>query len=98
MMSYQFNISAILAVALFVIPVLYKIYYKLVVDLSDLVKITLAAMALPDLIICLFHLITNPSKAVEMAEVTQYLTIAVLVIIFLSIQEIKQIFRRKSPE
>ena len=55
-------------------------------------------MGLPNLAICLFYLITDPAKAIEMSEAIQYLTIAVLVISYLAIQEIKQTFEKEGKE
>ncbi len=95
-MANNFNLAAILAIAFFVIPIGYKVWNKQKTELSDLAKCTLAAMGLPNLAICLFHLITNPAKALEMTEVTQYLTVAVLVIAYLTIQEIKKTFEKKA--
>ena len=95
-MKYSSSISVILAVVFFILPLVYRLYYKRDVDLSDLVRITLSAMALPNLVICLFYLLTNPPKAIEMGEAPQYLVIAVLVITYLSIREIKQIFEEEN--
>ncbi len=94
-MNYSFNASVILAIIFFILPIIFKLWHKQSIELSDLAKCTLAAMGLPNLAICLFYLITNPTKAIEMEEVIQYLTIAVLVIAYLTITEIKQIFEKR---
>lgn len=89
------NISVILAVIFFILPIGFRLWHNQYIEISDLAKCTLAAMALPNLAICLFYLITNPSKAVEMSEVIQYLTIAVLIITYLAIEEIRQTLKKQ---
>ncbi len=97
-MNYSFNIPAILAIVFFTLPLVFKIWRQQVIRLSDLTKCTLAAMALPNLFICLFYLVTNPAKAMIMTETIQYLTIAVLIITYLTLKEIKQTFSKKNND
>ncbi len=94
-MESHFSISVILAVTFFILPIAYKLWKKQKVELSDLAKCAFAAMGLPNLAICLFYLITNPSKAIEMAEVPQYLTIAILMFTYLAFEEIKKTFQKE---
>lgn len=89
------NISVILAIVFFVLPIAVKLRSKQQVELSDLTRCTLSAMGLPSLIICLYLLIANPLEAMKMQEAPQYLTIAVLTITYLAIEEIIKIFKEK---
>jgi hypothetical protein len=93
--SLSLNSSAILAISFFLLPIIYKSWKKESLNMSDLVKCSLSAMGLPNLIICLFYLIIDPTKALEMPETIQHLTIAVLIIIYLVVLEIVQIFKQK---
>ncbi|WP_367389093.1 hypothetical protein [Lewinella sp. LCG006] len=94
-MNDQINISVILAILFFIVPIGYNIWNRQEVHLSALIRIVLVSMTLPDLLLCLYYLVTDGAKAVEMREVTQYLTMAVLVIMYLSFQEIKEVFGKR---
>lgn len=90
----QFNVQTILAIIFFFAPLVYKFKQGEYNPLSDGAKCTLAAMGLPKLVICLYYLITNPAKAVQMEETTQYLTIAVLIILYITGTEIHKSFQK----
>ena len=94
-MEDRVNIEAILAIFFFILPLAYNWKYKLPVQLTDITKCTLSSMALPKLVICLVYLVISPTKALQMNETPQYLTIAVLVIIYLTTSEIRKTFDRK---
>ena len=91
------NFSVLLIILFFVLLIGYKLYSKQSIQVFDLLKCTLAAMVLPNLVIYLFYLITNPQKAIEMTETTQYLTFAALIITYIAIEEIRQTFK-KGPD
>lgn len=96
-MQDQVNlVETILAILFFILPLAYNWRYKLPIQLTDMTKCTLSAMALPKLVICLFYLVTNPAKAIQMSEAPQYLTIAVLVIFYLAASEIRKTFEKKT--
>lgn len=96
-MQDQINIETILAILFFILPLFFNWGYKLPIQLSDITKCTLSSMALPKLVICLFYLVTNPIKAIQMNETPQYLTVAVLVIIYLTASEIHKTFKKSPP-
>ena len=93
------NTVTVLLVALFFLaPLIYKRLRQDKIDLADLGNCALAAMGLPNLFICLYHLIINPLDAVKMAEFPQYLTIGVLTILFLTGESIFKTFSQpRSP-
>lgn len=93
-MQDQVNIQTVLAIIFFFAPLLYKFKQGSYNPLSDGAKCTLAAMGLPKLVICLYYLLTNPTKAVAMEETTQYLTIAVLIILYITGTEIHKSFQK----
>jgi hypothetical protein len=94
-MNNQINTQAILAILFFILPLIYRWKKRQVVSLTDVARCTLAAMSLPNLLICLYYVVLNPSKALTMAETVQYLTIAVLIIIYVSVLEIQKTFQKK---
>lgn len=97
-MQDQVNIQAILAILFFILPLIYKHWKGQTVELGDVIKCALASMGLLDLVICLFYLVVHPAKAFEMAETKQYLAIAVLVIIYLTLSEIHKTFGEKKSK
>ena len=86
------TVTSLMAVVFFLVPIAYKLGRKQRIELSDLAKCALSAMSLPNLCLCLFYLVTNPGEAIKMPEVFQYLVIAVLIIIYLSVLEIQKVF------
>ena len=95
-MQDQVNLETVLAILFFILPLAFNWRYKRPIQLTDITKCTLSAMALPKLTICLFYLVTNPAKAIQMSETPQYLTIAVLVIFYLTASEIRKTFEKKT--
>ncbi len=96
-MDYQFNFQAVLAICFFCSPLIYKRFRGNKVELTDVLKCAIAAMSLPDLILCLFYLVFNPSKAYQIAETKQYFTIAILVVIYITGTEIYKTFISSEP-
>jgi len=94
-MQDQINTQPILAILFFVLPLIYRWKKGQVVSLTDVARCTLASMSLPNLVICLYYLVLSPTKALAMTETVQYLTIAVLIIIYLSVLEIQKTFQKK---
>ena len=86
--------TVVLAIFFFLAPLIYKRWKNEQVELADLGNCALAAMGLPNLLACLYYLVTNPSEAMKMAELPQYLIIGLLTILFLTCVSISNIFTK----
>ena len=84
----------LLAMFFFLAPLIYKRWKKEQIELAGLGNCALAAMGLPNLFMCLFYLVVNPAEVVKMAELPQYLTIGVLIILFLTCVSISEVFKK----
>jgi len=92
---YMTNTAIVLlAMFFFLAPLIYKRWKKEQIELADLGNCALAAMGLPNLFMCLFYLVVNPAEVVKMAELPQYLTIGVLIILFLTCVSISEVFKK----
>jgi hypothetical protein len=86
--------TVLLAMFFFLAPLIYKKWQGERIELADLGKCAIPAMGLPNLFICLYYLVVNPTEALKMAELPQYLTIGVLTILFLTWVSIAEVFTR----
>lgn len=85
--------TVLLTIFFFLIPLLYKKWKKEKIELSDLLNCALAAMSLPNLLICLYYQMANPAEATKMADQQQYSLIGVLTILFLTGESILKILQ-----
>lgn len=90
-------LAVLLAMFFFLGLLLYRRWRKEQIDLANLGNCALAAMALPNLFIFLYCLLTNLESALKMAELPQYLTIGVLTILFLTGESIFRNFTKPPP-
>jgi hypothetical protein len=88
-------INNILALVFFFGPLLAIRYKKGSIQLADLINCSTTAMGLPDLIICLFHLVTNPEEVKKMQDFSQYMAIGAAVILTLAIDSITKAVNQK---
>jgi len=94
-MYNQVNVETILAILFFISLLTYNWWYKLPIKLLDIPKYMFCFMGLLKLFMCLFYLVVNPKKATEMNDAIEWLTIALLFFISLTISEIYKPFRKK---
>lgn len=92
------SLTIALAIIFFLAPLLYKKWKAQPVLLADFVACSLAAMSLPNLVMCLIGLIINPSEVIETPEFSQYLAIGILTILYLTLESIITVFmKNRSP-
>ena len=71
----------------------FKHWKKEKVDMHFLITSVLSAMTLPKITICLFYAITNSSELLKMSEISQYLVLAAILMIYVSIIQITRDFK-----